>query len=256
MAATKDAGFPVTAVDLTPNAHGLTWPAFTTPGSNRMVTAMYIANGSTANAISTMTSPNLTWTMQVRIVDAGNNNRVEIWTAFAASVVTGEVITTVDTASASLNRRSQVITSVQGSDSSGVGNVASDPALTTIGTLAVTATGAGSYLIAGFPYRSSGSDCSVDANTTSEFDAGGGGGFGFNERSGSRLSSGAGALTLAWSGGSTPFSVNVIAGLEIKQAGGGGSSPTYVQLERKIRGLARGLAEGLARTCMPMLRAA
>lgn len=243
MSATKDAGFPVTAVDLTANAHDLTWPSFTTPGTNRLVVALYLANGGTANAISTLTSPNLTWTMRVRVVDAGNNNRVEIWTAFAASVVTGEVITTVDTASASYNRRSQVIVSVQGSDASGIGNTASDAALTTIGTIAITATGTGSYLVAGFPYRSGGADCAVDANTTSEFDAGGGGGFGFNERAGSRLSSGAGALTLAWSGGGTPFAVSVIAGIEIKQASGGGSSPTYPQLERGIRGLTRGLVE-------------
>ena len=49
MSVTKDTGFPVTSRDTTANAHDLTWPAFTTPGSNHMVVALYIANGTTVN---------------------------------------------------------------------------------------------------------------------------------------------------------------------------------------------------------------
>lgn len=218
MAVTKDSGFPVTAHDASPNAHDLTWPAFTTPGTNRVVVAMYLANGPVANAISTFTSPNLTWTRAIQEVDSGNNYRAEIWTAFAASVVTSEVISSVDTGGATYGTRSMVIFSFNGSDSSGIANATGTGTGTGSPSLAVTATGSGSYLLAGFPYRSAGNDVTIDANTTSEYNAGNGGGFGFNERAGSRTSSGAGALTLGWNS-NTPFAWSVIAGLEVKTGG-------------------------------------
>jgi hypothetical protein len=94
--------------------------------------------------------------------------------------------------------------------------------------IAITATGAGSYLLAGFPYRSSGGDQAVDGNTTSEYNAGTGGGFGFSEQAGSRTSAGAGALTLGWTG-DDPFAGPTIAGIEIKEAAGGGGGAAVKQ---------------------------
>jgi hypothetical protein len=56
MAVTVDASFPVSTRDVTGGATDVTWPTFTTPGTNRMVVAMMLLEGGTANAVDTMTS--------------------------------------------------------------------------------------------------------------------------------------------------------------------------------------------------------
>ncbi len=222
MSVTKDAGFPVTKFDTADGSTNLAWTSFNTPGTNRYLVAVFMGNGASTNAILTLTSPNLTWTNRLAIVTAGNTYRVEIWTAFAASVVTGEIITSGHILSGcSYSRRSVIVFSLDGSESVGFGNSNSNNAITTDPSLAITATAAGSYLVAGFPYRSSGADTGVDGNTTSEYDRGGGGGFGFNERAGSRASVGAGSVTLGWTG-DDPFEAYAIAGIEVKAAAGGG----------------------------------
>jgi hypothetical protein len=218
VSATRDSAYPVATTSAADGTAPLVWAGFTTAGGSRNLIAILMGNGAGTTAILTLTSPSLTWTLRVATVDAGNNNRVEIWTAFAVGALTGEVVTSTHvTSGCSYGRRSALIFSIAGSDINGVGNVASNNA----GgggtpTLDVVASGAGSYLMAGFPYRSSGGDITVDGNTASEYDAGGGGGFGFNERAGSRSSAAAGAVTLGWSG--TPFSWESIAGIEIKDA--------------------------------------
>lgn len=224
MAVTKDTAFPVTSRDTTGNAQDVTWPTFTTPGTNRMCVAMFLGEGSTANAISSFTSPNLTWALAVAVANGGNTARVEIWTAWAASAVTAEQINT-SFSSAFYNRQSVLIWSLDGTDSSGVGNTGTQTTADTP-TVSVTATASGSLILAGLPYRSAGGDITVDANTTSEYDAGGGGGFNFNERACSRASTGAGSLTLGY-GTAELFASWVMAGIEIKAAaGGGGGAPT------------------------------
>jgi hypothetical protein len=215
VSATKDAGFPVTQRDTSANAGGFTWPAFTTPGASRMCVAIFMGNGPTANALATLTSPNLTWTLKVAVVTGANDYRCEIWTAWAATAVTGEVITTTVSPNNGYNRRSFVVFSVAGSTSTGVGNSASNAAVTTNPSLAISASDAGAFLIAAVPYRSSGNDIAVDGNTTDEYSGGGGGGFGFNERAGSRASASGGSITLAWAGGDPPFETCCIAGVEI-----------------------------------------
>lgn len=221
MAATVDASFPVSVRDLTGNATDVTWPTFTTPGTNRMCVAMLLGEGATATAISTMTSGSLTWTLGVAAVNAGGTYRAEIWTAWAASVVTTEQINTTYTGSPLYNRQSVIIWSVDGSDSAGVGNTGTKTS-TSDPTVSVTATATGSLLLAGLPYRSAGGDIGVDANSTSEYDGGGGGGFGFNERACSRASAGAGALTLGFTSAEL-FSMGVMVGIEIEAAAGGGT---------------------------------
>jgi hypothetical protein len=218
MAVTVDASFPVSTRDVTGNATDVTWPTFTTPGTNRMVVAMMLLEGGTANAVDTMTSGNLTWTNRVAVVNAGNTARVEIWTAWAASVVTTEQINTTYLASRLYNRQSVIVWSLDGSDSSGVGNTAShatadDP------DISITATATGSLLLAGLPYRSAGGDISVLADSTSQYNAGAGGGFNFNERACSRASTGAGALTVGY-GTAELFASWCMAGIEIKAAAG------------------------------------
>ena len=236
MAVTRDSGFPVSARDTTANATDFAGiPTFTTPGTNRFAVAMFILNGGTTNAIDTCTSGNLTWTRAIGAVDSTNNWRVEIWYAWAASVVTNEQIDITYLASRSYNRQSVVIWSFDGADSSSAGNTASDvDGDANDPDISITATGAGSYLVGGVPYRSAGGDITVDGNTTSEYDAGGGGGFGFNERAGSRTSSGAGALTIGYQGGET-FLWLTMAAFEVKQAAGGGGDAVPVAW-RQYRG--------------------
>jgi len=219
VAVTVDASFPVSARDLTGSATDVTWPTFTTPGTNRMVVAMLVANGAATNQISTMTSGNLTWTRAVEVVDGPNNWRVEIWTAWAASVVTTEQINTTYAAGRSYNRQSVIIWSLAGSDSSGVGNTGTTTTAND-GDVAITATATGSLLLAGLPYRSAGGDIGVDANSTSQYNGGGGGGFGFNERACSRASAGAGSLTLGFTT-TELLTSGAMAGVEIKAAAGG-----------------------------------
>lgn len=235
MAVTKDAGFPVTLRD-TATSTDAPWPTFTTPGTNRMVVAMMLLNGPTANAVSSFTSPNLTWANAVAVVDSGNNWRVEIWTAFAASVVTNEQIDSTYTGSPFYARQSLIIWSFDGSDASGVGNVDSSTTAND-GDVSITATAAGSYLVAGLPYRSAGGDIAPLTDSTSEYDAGLGGGFAFNERACSRTSSGAGALTVGFTT-SEIFQSAAIAGVEIKAAAAAvpdvAGSPTVVTVHSAV----------------------
>jgi hypothetical protein len=218
MAVTKDTGFPVSTFSTADGTSSLAWTAFTTPGTNRILVAMLSGDGAGANAVNSLTSPNLTWTNRLSVIDAANNWRVEIWTAFASSVVTNEVITSTHIVSGvAYTRRSAIVFSCDGSGASGVGNIASNNNASGDPTLAVTATAAGSLVFVGFPYRSSGGDTGVDGNTTSEYDQGSGGGFGFNQRAGSRASTGTGSLTLGWIG-DDPFAFKSIGGIEIKAA--------------------------------------
>lgn len=227
MAVTKDAGFPVTARNTSGSAvPGYTWPSFTTPGTNRFIVAMFLGNAPAATALASFTSANLTWAQRLAVVTANNNWRVEIWTAFATSVVTTEVLSSafVGAVNVAYNRYSLLIWSFDGSDATGNGNTASSITMTGDPSIAVTATAAGSYIVAGFPYRSAGADTAVDGNTADEYSAGGGGGFGFNERAGSRTSSGAGSLTLGWTG-DDPFEGPIIGALEVEVAAAAADPP-------------------------------
>jgi hypothetical protein len=213
MAVTKDGSYPVSATSAADGTSALVWPSFTTPGSDRFIVAILLGDGAGATAIDSFTSSTLSWTNRVSVVSASGTYRVEIWTATAASVVTTEVITTTHTASGlNYTRRSVSIFSFAGHN--GVGNTASNTAVSGDPSLAVTATASGSYVLVGFPYRSSGSDTAEDGNTTSEYNTGAGGGFGFNQRIGSRTSSGAGALTLGWTGDDI-FEATAIGGIEV-----------------------------------------
>lgn len=219
MSITKDGSFPVSARITTQVVNSQTFPAFTTPGTNRMVVAIFMGNGPTAVSANTFTSPNLTWTKRATALGTGTNNIAEIFTAWAPSVVTGEVATITWTGSNAYDRSSYVIFSLAGSSSSGVGATAASPAGATDGdpSLAIVATAAGSYLLGGLVYRSSGSDTAPDGNTTSEYNAGGGGGFGFNERVGSRISSGASSHTIGFTGDDA-FGAWQMAAIEILEA--------------------------------------
>lgn len=227
MAVTIDAGFPVSVRDT--SSSDPTWPTFTTPGTNRMVVAMFLGNGAGATEITSFTSPNLTWTNRVAVVDGANNWRVEIWTAWASSVVTTEQInTTCNPTSLNYSRMSVLVWSLNGSDSAGVGNTGTTTT-SNDADVSITATAAGSLLLAGLPYRSAGGDIGVDANSTSQYDAGGGTGFGFNERACSRASSGAGALTLGFTTAEL-FTSAAMGGIEIKAAPGGTGYATLPNL--------------------------
>jgi hypothetical protein len=229
-APTLDSGYPVSARDTTTNATDVTWPQFTTPGTNRFVVAIFLGNGSGTNSISTMTSANLTWTKAVGRTNgdtadsAFGNYRGDIWWAWAASVVTNEQI---DTAFAGSNiaydRQSTIILSFAGSDSSGAGNSASDAAPAGDPDLSVTATAADSYIVVGTVYRASGGTQTISAPSTELYLGGTDGGFGFIERLGKNTSSGAGAVSVAWTG-DDPFSGGTIVGFEIKTAAGGGGA--------------------------------
>jgi hypothetical protein len=221
MPAARDAIF--SERDLTGNAAA----SFVCTGRNiaasRMVKFWFLGNGGTATALTSVASPNLTWTRAVQAVDAGNNNRAECWTAWCASALTAEVITV--TGAGSYNRRSYVTITVSGSDSSGVGNTATDIDGTPADpAISISATAADSYLSAGLVARGSGGDQTVDGNTTSEYSSGSFAGFSFQERVYSRTSTGIGGHTLA-STGDDPLNW-LMAGIEIKAAGGGGGA-TY-----------------------------
>jgi hypothetical protein len=218
MSVTRDSGFPVTAHSSADGTGTTTWPAFTTPATNRFVVAMMLGNGSAATAISSFTSSNLTWASRLAVIDVTGAWRVEIYTAFAASVVTSEVISMTHTGSVHYGSRDLLIWSFNGGDVNSAGNTASINNWASAATpqLAVTATGGGSYLLVGVPYRSGGSDLAVDSNSTSEYDEGTGGGFGFTARAVSRTSSTSGSLTLGFTG--TPFDLQSLGGIEVKQA--------------------------------------
>jgi hypothetical protein len=226
MSVTKDGSFPVTAHDTAVGSGTTTWPAFTTPGTNRMVVAMLLGDGGATTAINSLTSPNLTWTNRVGVVDAGGNMRVEIWTAFAASVVTSEVISSTHTGSMNYSYRDLLIFSLAGSDASGVANPASVNNWNAAAnpSLSITATGAGSYLVMGLPYRTDGGGVALvaDGNSTLEFNEGGSGAFAFGGAAASRSSAGAGALTVGFTG--TLLGGNSLGGIEIKIAAGGGGA--------------------------------
>src|SRR6188472_3547912 len=107
MAVTKDSGFPVSATSAADGTAALVWPSFSTPGGSRLVVAFLLGDGAGAKEINSFTSSTLTWTNRISAIDASGNYRAEIWTAPAASAVTGEVITTTHNSSGlSYTRRS------------------------------------------------------------------------------------------------------------------------------------------------------
>jgi hypothetical protein len=209
-------------LDTTSGANG----NFTCTGRNvsasRMCVFFFIGDGGTATALTSVTSPNLTWTRRVNVADAGTNQRLEAWTAWAASALTGEVITTAG--GGSYNRRNFVLSQVSGSDTNGatgtgtatdVDGVPADP------SLSVTAD-ADALVLAALIGRGT-DDTTEDGNTTQRYSTGSWAGFAFGERVWSRAGVG-GATTLA-STGSDPLYWRM-AGIEIKAAAGagGGSS--------------------------------
>lgn len=225
MAATKDSGFPINAAFTTSTTTTYSSSSFTTPGTDRMVVAVFMANGPTVVTADSVTSASLTWTKRVTAIDTGANFIVEIFTAPAASAVTGEVAAINWSGSHAFNRGAFIIFSVQGADTSSIGDTTVSAAGASGGdpSIALDATAADSYLIAGLSYRSSGSDTAVDGSTTSEYDAGTGGGFGFSQQAGSRASTGASSHTLGWTGDDV-FGAWQAGAIEIKAAAGGGTA--------------------------------
>jgi hypothetical protein len=182
----------------------------------RMLVFWFIANGGTATALTSVTSPNVTWTRRVQAVDSGNNNRVEGWTGWLVSGQSSEVITT--DGAGSYNRRSFVLNVIDGSDSDGAtgGGTATDVDSSPADpTLSVDAA-ATSVVLAGLVGRGSG-DTTEDGNTTQQYSSGSWAGFAFGERVWSRA--GQGGATQLGSTGDDPL-FWVMAGLEIKAAAG------------------------------------
>jgi hypothetical protein len=232
VAVTKDVGFPVSLRD-TSTSTDFPWPTFTTPGTNRMVVAMLLGNGPTVTAMSAFTSPNLTWTNKVSIQDGTGNWTVEIWIAWAASVVTTEQINSTYSGSPFYSRQSGIIWSLDGADSSSGGNTGTRTS-TTDPTVDIVSQGADGLLLMGLPYRSAGGDLSTLTDSVSEYNGGAGGGFNFNERAASRATTGAGSLAVGYTN-TELFSMGVAGGVEIKAAaGGGGGTPAPIH-PRPIR---------------------
>lgn len=214
MPVTVDGGFPVSA-EVNGSASDITWPTFTTPGTNRMVIGMLLLNGVTPNAVSSFTSPNLTWTLG--IAGVGNTNwRVEIWWAWAASVVTTEQINTTYSGTPLYGSQSAIVWSLNGSESSGIGNTGSRTS-TTDPTVDITSSAAGSLMLMGLPYRSGGGDIAVLSGTTSQYDAGDGGGFGFNERAASKPTTDTSSYNIGYTN-TEILTMGFVAGIEIKAA--------------------------------------
>jgi hypothetical protein len=212
MAATRDAVFG--EEDLTGNANGDFVCTGRDIASGRLCVFFFLANGSTATALTSVTSPNLTWERKVNAVHADNNYRIEIWRAWASSALTGEVITT--DGGGSYNRRWFVLVTVDGSDENGAEGTATaedfdgSPADPTLSVDADT----GSLVLAGLVGRGQG-DTTEDGNTTQEYSSGSWASFAFGGRVWSRA--GQGGATQLGSTGSDPLNWNM-AGIEIEAA--------------------------------------
>jgi hypothetical protein len=94
-----DAGFPTSATQVAAGSSNIQ-KTVTTPGAARLVVAVFTyvnIGGSSIGAPGTVSSPSLTWTKRVGAYFASGTGTgailAEVWTAPAASVVTGEVIT-------------------------------------------------------------------------------------------------------------------------------------------------------------------
>jgi hypothetical protein len=233
MAATKDALF--SQVDTTGGGSNFVWTGRDVAAGGRWVYAVFMGDGAAARVISSLTSPNLSWSRHRSAINSVNEIVVDIWKAWASGALTGEVITQTDGSGASFNRRYFLFLTVQGSDeATGIGASAASSTTASGGdpSISVTPEAADSYLFAGLCYREGGSgDQAPTGGATSEYDSGGVG-FAFAAQAASKASTGTGSHSIAFAGDDVTGNWQM-AIVEIKAAApvGGGALPFSSRLD-------------------------